>query len=245
MSSGSGRRSVGTHSRVKNRCRVPSRYAVKLFPANISRRRPALNPVSSNNSRRAQSSADSLSRAVPPGNEYAVRARPWRYSRVRIISFSFVTARIAADVPRCMRIQCLRAPLGNTTSSSEMGGHVSRIRFVATTRGSDAVEFTGGGRVRRPNYLAPSQEAELHGPTRGAQLLLRATRVCARDAPQVLEEGQAREGEGREGGRERGEGKDAGEARPRGEGQGRGTRGKESGSEETGDESASASAAAG
>src|SRR5207253_7370612 len=122
------------------------------------------------------------------------------------------TARIAADVPRCMRIQRLRVPLGSTTSSSEMGGHASRIRFVVTTCGSEAVQSpveaglgdpTTYGRRRRPNCKErPTEHNSYYERPR-----------YARDARQVLAEGEAREGERREDRREKREGRKESDAR--------------------------------
>src|SRR3989475_901202 len=153
ISSGSGRRSVGWHSFAKKRCSVPSRYAVRLFPAYISRNFGPWYPVSSRSSRRAHASGDSPFRAVPPGSDWTIRPSPCRYSRVRTICFCGVTARTAAEVPKCIRIHRFRAPLGSSTSSSEIGGHPSRKGWDDRMRGSDVI---GTRAAPRPGYLSPS-----------------------------------------------------------------------------------------
>src|SRR3989475_7539953 len=104
-------------------------------------------------SRRAHASGDSPSRAVPPGSEGTMRPSPCRYSRVRTICFCGVTARTAAEVPKCIRIHRFRAPLGSSTSSSEIGGHPSRNGWDDRMRGSDVM---GTGAAPRPGYLSPS-----------------------------------------------------------------------------------------
>src|SRR3989475_1360930 len=104
-------------------------------------------------SRRAHASGDSPSRAVPPGSEGTMRPSPCRYSRVRTICFCGVTARTAAEVPKCIRIHRFRAPLGSSTSSSEIGGHPSRNGWDDRMRGSDVM---GTRAAPRPGYLSPS-----------------------------------------------------------------------------------------
>src|SRR5437899_8761789 len=153
ISSGSGRRSVGWHSFAKKRGSVPSRWAVKLFPAYISRNFGPWYPVSSRSSRRAHASGDSPFLAVPPGSDWTIRPSPCRYSRVRTICFCGVTARTAAEVPKCIRIHRFRAPLGSSTSSSEIGGHPSRKGWDDRMRGSDVM---GTRAAPRPGYLSPS-----------------------------------------------------------------------------------------
>src|SRR5712691_7408329 len=109
-------------------------------------------------SRRAHASADSPFRAVPPGKEWTTRPRPWRYSRVRTICLCGVTGRTAADVPNCIRIERFRAPLGSSTSSSEMGGQPSRNDWDERTRGVDVMGTRSAPRARRRGYLAASME---------------------------------------------------------------------------------------
>src|SRR5207249_3629761 len=140
------------------RCSVPSRYAVRLFPAYISRNFGPWYPVSSMSSRRAHASGDSPFRAVPPGSEWTIRPSPCRYSRVRTICFCGVTARTAAEVPKCIRIQRFRAPLGSSTSSSEIGGHPSRKGWDDRIRGADVIRFRSAAGARRLAYLAASIE---------------------------------------------------------------------------------------
>src|SRR5437870_5695270 len=104
-------------------------------------------------SRRAHASGDSPFRAVPPGSDWTIRPSPCRYSRVRTICFCGVTARTAAEVPKCIRIHRFRAPLGSSTSSSEIGGHPSRKGWDDRMRGSDVM---GTRAATRPGFLSPS-----------------------------------------------------------------------------------------
>src|SRR5213078_5127807 len=116
-------------------------------------------------------------------------------------------------------------------------------------------EITGGGRVKRPDYLGPPDCPNCSERSKEHNSYYERPRY-ARDAPQVLEEGETRDGERREGRREEGAGRKETDARrARGKGQAGGTGGQEGGSKEGGgqeargpearDESTSASAATG
>src|SRR5436853_6344221 len=87
-------------------------------------------------------------------------------------------------------------------------------------------EITGGGRVKRPDYLGPPDCPNCSERSKEHNSYYERPRY-ARDAPQVLEEGETRDGERREGRREEGAGRKETDARrARGKGQAGGTGGQ-------------------
>src|SRR6266508_2402590 len=141
---------------------------------------------------------------------------------------SFLTrGSTAAEVPKCSRTHCFRFPLGSSTSSSEIGGQASRRRCVRTTRGAVPKPGASLG-ARRRGYLAASMFRPLEGNEHNSYY--ERPGYARADAPQVLEEGETREGEGRRRGETKGgaegggraSGRESPKARTRGKGSGAG-----------------------